>query len=154
MCLLIGGCSSKPASAKTSIYNDSAKIAEEGDSYTFTDKQGNVDSDGGDMSYKGFSGMITLWSVDNPSTEEGTLTISWKLITAKGQGKLVYLSPDGTTQVLAEGDSDGELQLKIPAGTGRIKLVGQTAKGSLSADLSSSEGLAVSGEQDSDWAND
>lgn len=148
LCLVIGGCGARTSAAQVSVYNDSAKIAGEGDSFTFADKQGANDANGGKLSYRGFSGMLTVWSLDNPKSDTGSLKVSWKLSASKGKTKLVYLPPDGTVQVLAEGEGEGEITLDVPSGASRIKLVGQKAKGSLSVELTPSDSVTVTGEKD------
>jgi len=141
-----GGCENGWAVSKTSIYANPAKIAAAGDSYTFADRQGAAEATGGTLSYRGFSGMNTLWRIDHPAEASGKLAVDCKLKTSKGKSKLVYIAPDGKVQVLAEDNYEGKIDLTVAKGAGRIKLVGQNAKGSLEVRLAAGDGVTIEAE--------
>ncbi|WP_438434901.1 hypothetical protein [Gorillibacterium sp. sgz500922] len=144
--LALGGCRSGAAEEKGKIYSDPAKIAEAGDSFTFAHKEGKPDDKGGKLTYRGFNGAITLWTVEGREDSAGAgakLKLVSKLQTPKGHAKLVYIHPDGTVQLLLEDQIESEVTVPAEKGTGRIKLVGQGARGSAEVTFTADDGIAV-----------
>lgn len=124
-----------------SIYNDDAKIAKQGDSYTFANCVGDTDNTGASLEFSGFSGKQTLWEIETDS--EGALTLDADVALKSGEFKLCLVDPDGAITVLSEGEAVGEIPVAVAEGVSHIVMVGSSAKGQLEVTILAHESLIV-----------
>ena len=125
----LGGCSAA-GQDKLNIYADDAKIAAEGDSYTFTNRVGGADEDDTlDLTYSGFTGSNSVWTVE--FAESGTLTLQYQSTVKAGDFKVVLVGPEAQVLTLFEGTQAGEKTADLTAGKYTLKLVGREASGSV-----------------------
>lgn len=127
--IALSGCSAA-GQDKLNIYADDAMIAAEGDSYTFTNRVGGVNEDDTlDLTYSGFTGSNSIWTVE--FAESGTLTLQYQSTVKAGDFKVVLVGPEKQVMTLFEGTQAGEKTADLPAGNYTLKLVGREASGSV-----------------------
>ncbi len=110
------------------IYTDDAKIAAQGDSYTYQNRLGSVDTaDQLDLEYQGFSGSDTIWSLE--VNADSPLEVTCDSRVSSGDFKAVLVTPEKTVEVICEGTQAGEKTFDLKAGSYALKLVGRQASG-------------------------
>jgi hypothetical protein len=123
------------------IYNDDSKVAAAADSYSFGSRIGNTYDDKTKFKFSRFYGTETLWTVD--AKEEGTITLEIKADVENGKFKAVLISPDKEVSTIFEGSKEEKLEVKVPKGKSRIKVVGDGAKGDISIKIKESDNIKV-----------
>lgn len=127
--IVLSGCSGA-GQDKQAIYENDAKIAAEGDSYTFTNRVGNSDEESIlDLTYDGFTGSNSVWTVE--FAEFGTLTLQYQSTVKAGDFKVVLVGPETQVLTLFEGTQWSEKTADLTAGKYTLKLVGREASGSV-----------------------
>lgn len=129
----LSGCSGA-GQDKLAIYDDDAKIAAEGDSYTFKNRVGSADEETKiDLAYDGFSGSNSIWTVE--FAEFGTLTLEYESIVSAGDFKVVLVGPKEQVNTLFEGTQLSAKTADLEAGKYTVKLVGREANGTIKLSL-------------------
>jgi len=123
------------------IYNDDSKISGEADSYTFRTRLGNTYDDKAKFKFSKFYGMETLWVVN--AKAEGAITLDIKAEVNNGKFKAVLISPDKQVSTIFEGSKEEKLEVKVPKGKSRIKVVGDGAKGEVNIIIKESDNIKV-----------
>lgn len=116
-----------------SIYDDAAKIAATGDSYTYNSKTGSVQSDRLSYEIKGFYGKETVWEIDADEKCEIDLNVSADI--KSGKFKLCLVGSDNAVATIFEGSQDEVCTITLTAGKNRIIMVGSKAGCSVSVQL-------------------
>jgi len=143
--LFFTGCASTGAYQK-SFYDDDEKIAAQGDSYTFILRVGSTKKDSTALSFKGFTGKQTVWSID--AQGEGAVNLTLDVDIDSGRFKVCLVSPDGLVTVVAENTQEDAYAIPITKGKSRIVIVGDEAKGDVAASLTLEGELTVRTEDD------
>ncbi|SHE80315.1 hypothetical protein SAMN02745195_01155 [Thermoanaerobacter uzonensis DSM 18761] len=124
------------SSYQKEIYNDNAKIINQGDSYTFLNRVGDIKDNNLKIVYSGFYGMETIWEVE--SEGKGTVTIKFDSKVDKGKFKLVFITPENKVINVFEQSGKGEKTIQTEKGKSRIKIVGNNAKGQIEINIKTS----------------
>lgn len=133
LAIALSGCSGA-GQDKQAIYDDDAKIAAEGDSYTFTNRVGSADEETKiDLAYDGFSGSNSIWTVE--FAEFGTLTVEYESIVSAGDFKVVLVGPETQVLKIFEGTELSAKTADLAAGKYTLKLVGRGASGTIKLNL-------------------
>jgi len=109
-------------SHKLSIYTDDQAIIGDGDTYSYKQRVS-----GDTMEYVDFTGMETVARLDLP--EDMSVHVNILSSVRKGEFKCVLITPTDELYLLAEHHSTSNINLDLPAGESRIKIVGKRASG-------------------------
>lgn len=126
---LVSGCSPLN-SYQAGIYDDDAKIANQGDSYTFGNRLGSIKETGLHLEFGGFYGKQTVKEFQIETQRVIKLKITIKL--AGGKFKVVLIDADNDVSILAEGEIDGSYDVPVTQGRNAIVIVGKNASGEVS----------------------
>ena len=121
---------------KKAVYDDSVKIARAGDTYTYGSRIGGVTTEKLDITYTGFMGMETIWSIE--VVNEGDIVLQYDSRVDKGRFKGVLIAENGDVSEVFEGAGKGESILKT--GKYRFKIVGDSASGHIVIDVIAAQG--------------
>lgn len=137
----LSGCTAATDRQKK-LYDNTAEIVQDGDTYSYTNRTWEVIGDNCTLTFSSFSGMETLWFIQ--AEGKGKVTFDHVQQVDRGKFKFVVISPAGQVKTLAEGSTEGRLELKISErGSYRIKVVGHGAKGKLNTSIHSDAGIRV-----------
>ena len=134
--LCLGGCGS---GNQGKIYENEDRLKESGDSYSFSNKVGEVTQEQGDVEFSGFSGVYTAWYLTSTSDTTTQIMISGKI--KRGDFKLVQITADDQLITLWEGEGNKDMSITIPEGESSIKWVGRNAAGHITMKLKPQVGL-------------
>jgi len=138
--VLIGGCGVKER--QKNIYEQNSEISQAGDSYSYSQRLGEVDEQSLNIAYERFYGTDTIWLLNAEQT--GKITINYDLALASGDFKVVLVTPQDEVTVVAEGSGKGEYETQVSPGKYRVKIVGRNAFGEAAAEIKSADGVQVS----------
>lgn len=138
---VFAGCSMGVGQKQKNVYGDNKVIVQSGDSLTYSERTGTVDEEDAELAFTGFYGSDTLWSIKSAS--EGKLGIEFKQNVSRGKFKLVLITPTEETVIVAEGSSEGTVELPLVQGTSRIKIVGNKGKGEIALHLAAGDGVDI-----------
>ncbi len=116
-------CGSNPMAA---IYENDSKIASEGNSFNYyEDIEQSVETSSFTASVDGMDGMDTVWTYDAATDSE--IPIDFRIILNTGDVKIVFISPDGELDTIAECTEEtameGTKTVSVKQGENRIKIV-------------------------------
>ncbi|MFD1175131.1 hypothetical protein ACFQ3W_02245 [Paenibacillus puldeungensis] len=138
---LLSGCTTATDRQKK-LYDNAAELVQDGDTYSYTNRTWEVLGDNCTLTFSSFNGMETLWLIH--AEGKGKVTFDHLQQVDRGKFKLVVISPSSQVKTLAEGSTEGQLELKITEkGSYRIKVVGRGAKGKLKTSIHADEGIRV-----------
>ncbi|OZQ64200.1 hypothetical protein CA600_17460 [Paenibacillus sp. VTT E-133280] len=143
--LWLGGCGGF-ASKQENVFNNENRLLEVGDSFTFSNKKGEINEEHAIIQYSGFSGVYTVWRMT--SQEDISLKIKIQGNNKRGKFKLIQTIADQQLTTIWSGEKDEEVILNIPKGSSAIKWVGQKAAGELNIQLDTEDGLEVEPQAD------
>lgn len=123
---------------KKGIYDSEKRIAEEGDSFFFSNRTGKADGKHIDMEYKMFYGVKVLWVIEAEDNSE--IELSYDLQVKEGEFKIVLVTPKAEIINIAEQSKKGSFNIDASEGKYSIKIVGRKAAGNIQIDLVSHEG--------------
>lgn len=126
---LISGCSPLN-SYQAGIYDDDAKIARQGDSYTFGNRLGSIKETSLELEFSGFYGKQTVKEFQVETQHVVKLKITIKL--TSGKFKVCLIDADDKVTILAEGRSEGTYDVPLKEGRNAIAIVGKNANGEVS----------------------
>jgi len=138
--LALAGCSRIHAYQK-SMYDDNAKIASQGDSYTFRDRIGSVKENILSLTFSGFYGKQSIWRVD--AEEDGSVDADIKITMKSGKFKLCLIDNENKVSVITEGVGINKLSVPIKKGRNYLVIVGNNAAGEVRASLQATDGIVV-----------
>ncbi|AIQ17688.1 hypothetical protein H70357_14220 [Paenibacillus sp. FSL H7-0357] len=131
------------------VYGNNKVIVQSGDSLTYKDRIGEVTAQDAELNFTGFYGSDTLWSIE--AAEEGKLGIEFEQDITKGKFKVVLITPEEETVVIAEGSAEGSVELPLIKGNSRIKIVGNKGKGNANLHLTAGKGIEVDTVDSGGW---
>lgn len=137
--VVFAGCSADPK--QKAVYGDSEVIVQSGDSLTYSERIGEVIEQDAELAFTGFYGSDTLWSIE--SAADGKLGIGFEQNITKGKFKVVLITPEDDMVVVAEGSTEGTVELPLAKGTSRIKIVGNKGKGKVNLHLTAGVGTII-----------
>lgn len=110
------------------IYDDNLRISDDGDTYTYYFKAVTNFENKCTMKYK-MSGMETLYDVK--SYKDTQFEVKYSSEVNKGDFKAVLIHPDDSITTIFEGSGEDTVNIDLPEGEYRIKVVGRNAKGDM-----------------------
>ena len=132
MILMLSGCRySDPY--KLSFYDDNARIAQQGDSYTFSDRLGRTVANELALSFAGFTGKQTIWLI--PAGQDCVLKLDLNNEITGGKFKVCLVDPNRQVSVISEGSQTGTINLNILKGENVLTIVGSRASGTVDMTL-------------------
>ncbi|GIP49688.1 hypothetical protein D3C76_215650 [compost metagenome] len=137
---ILGGCSLATERQKQ-LYDDEAELAQEGDTFTYVKRVGDTSNESNTVSFSSFYGMETIWFIH--ASAKGKVNFIHQQEIDGGRFKLVAIGPDREVTTLAEGTSEGKMELKVSPGTYRIKFVGNNAKGRVKTEIQADAGIRI-----------
>ncbi|HAO61966.1 MAG TPA: hypothetical protein DCQ90_08720 [Erysipelotrichaceae bacterium] len=123
---LVSGCS-QLNSYQAGIYDDDAKIANQGDSYTFANRLGSIKETSLHLEFGGFYGKQTVWTIE--ANEKGIVWLDVEIKLDGGRFKICLVDANREVTVIAENETDEVIQVEVPQGKNYLVLVGKNAKG-------------------------
>ncbi|WP_157261263.1 hypothetical protein [Paenibacillus wynnii] len=132
----LGGCDSGTQGV---IFENEDRLKESGDSYSFSNKVGEITSEQGQVEFSGFSGVYTALYLNSTSDTTTQIMISGKI--RRGDFKLIQITADHQLITLWEGEGNKDMSITVPAGEGSIKWVGRNAAGHITMKLVPQVGL-------------
>jgi len=124
-----------PDSGKAGIFEDDARIAEAGDTFSYAIRTAPTTGENQlDLTYTKFSGMETIWTLTAASESLAAFEYSSKV--KSGDFKVVLIDPEGRVSVLVNGSMDGSQSFRLSPGESRVKVVGRKADGQIKVTLS------------------
>ncbi|WP_068787053.1 hypothetical protein [Paenibacillus phocaensis] len=138
--IVLNGCSLATERQKQ-LYDNESEIAKEGDTFTYVKRVGVTNNASNSVSFSSFYGMETIWRIQ--TSTEGQVNFLHQQEIDGGRFKLVAIGPDLQVTTLAEGTSEGKMELKVRPGTYRIKFVGSNAKGRVKTEIQADEGIRI-----------
>lgn len=124
--VLMSGCTSRSFDKK-SIYEDTTKIAEQGDSFSFVGATSEVKDLSIDLKFKRFAGKQSIYLID--ASETDTVSLSIEPTLEKGKLKICLRDSDSNVTTLWENGMEETIAFTIPKGESTILMVGEDAKG-------------------------
>lgn len=120
---LLTACGSNPMAE---IYENDSKIASEGNSFSYyEDIEQNVEDSSFIASVHGMDGMDTVWTYN--AETESEIQIDFDMALSVGNVKVVFISPDGQLDNIAECTEEETLEgtkaVAVKKGENRIKIV-------------------------------
>lgn len=136
--MILFGCTA--GQDKQKIFDDNTAIVQDGDSYTFVNRNGSTDSDAAiALTYTGFSGVQTIWTLEVSATSE--VDYEYNSTVDSGDFKVVFVTPEYKVVTLLSGTQQGVGTQELAPGKYAVKLVGRKTDGQLT--LSLTPGLNV-----------
>lgn len=129
---------------KLNLFDDESKIAQDGDSYTFVNRQGLDDSDAENqvgVRYDGFTGDQTLWTLDVKEDTTAAFDIDSQI--DRGEFKAVLVTPDQRVVIVASGNQQGLKSLSLTQGRYAFKIVGRKAGGQIKISIQDNPALVI-----------
>lgn len=131
--------------SQQNIYNDDLKVIAQGDSYSFSYRDGIMQGNTADLQFK-FNGSNTLWDIE--TNNEAVINIDYSSNIYNGKFKVVLITPeDEIINVLEQSDS-GEKEIELKNGKSRIKIIGLDAEGSLKLNIEENEQIILTGKEE------
>ncbi|PKL01348.1 MAG: hypothetical protein CVV56_01745 [Tenericutes bacterium HGW-Tenericutes-1] len=130
-------------SDKELIYDNEELQIEIADSYTYSlrdDESENVVNQI-DLSFRGFIGRDTIWTID--VTENTEIDITYISELRSGQFKVVLITPDNEVHSVLTMTDQGSETVAFPEGKYYIKLIGINAFGSISMNIENVQGVTI-----------
>ncbi|MDU4698268.1 MULTISPECIES: hypothetical protein [Paenibacillus] len=137
---VLSGCSMASERQKQ-LYDNEAELAQEGDTFTYVKRASAINNAVTTISFSTFYGMETIWYIH--ASAEGKVTFLHQQEIDSGRFKMVAIAPDSQVTTLAEGSSEGQMELKVNPGTYRIKFVGNDAKGRVKTEIQADAGIRI-----------
>jgi len=132
MLLVLSGCRySNPN--RLSYYDDDARIAQQGDSYTFSNRLGRTVANELALSFTDFTGKQTIWLI--PAGQDCVLELDLNNEITGGKFKVCLIDPNRQVSVISEGSQTGTINLNIPKGENVLTIVGSKASGTVAMTL-------------------
>ena len=125
------------------IFDDENKIAEEGDSYTYSIRQGKSAGNEANIKFTSFWGMDTVFEIT--SAGENDVVFNFESVIDNGDFKVVLITPDNEVVNILEGTKKVSETISLKDGTSRIKLVGRKARGEIKIKIDSGENVDIKG---------
>lgn len=114
------------------VYNNTLMIQDPIDTYSFKHKQGINFGREVKLDFE-FTGVNTLW--DTEVTNDTVVNIKYISNIAKGFFKVVFVGPKYEILNILEGTDTGEKSISLNCGKGKIKLIGEGAKGDITLSI-------------------
>lgn len=130
------------SSSTKNIYDNNVMIAEQGDSYSYKNKEEESSNTKFDLEYNKFSGDDTIWSLK--VKKESTLELNYDLTIKSGDFKLVLITPDKKVENILQEESKGKKEIQLNEGIYRIKIVGKNTKGHIKLSIAENKNIEVS----------
>ena len=134
------GCSNSNSYQK-SLYNDDDKIAKQGDSDTFTSRVENTDENTLALSFKGFYGKQTIWTIT--AEEDSTLDLEINAKVDNGDFKICLINSASEVFIISENATKEPFVVHVPEGKNHIAIVGSNAKGEVEIKISDNEHVSL-----------
>lgn len=132
LALVLTGCS-RIHDYQNSLYGDDAKIASQGDSYTFRERLGSVKGNTLDLTFSGFYGKQSIWKID--AVEDGSIDLDIKITMKSGKFKLCLVDSKNNVSVITEGAGIKKLPVAILKGRSYLVVVGNNTSGVVNASV-------------------
>lgn len=142
---VLGGCSLATERQKQ-LYDNESELAQEGDTFTYVKRVSSTNNESSTFSFSSFYGMETIWTIH--VSAKGQVTFLHRQEIDGGRFKLVAIGPDDQVTTLAEGNSEGKMELKVRPGTYRIRFVGNNAKGRVQTEIQADTGIRIASADD------
>jgi hypothetical protein len=142
---LVSGCS-QLNSYQAGIYDDDAKIANQGDSYTFGNRLGSIKETSLHLEFSGFYGKQTVWTIE--ANENGIVWLDVEIALDSGKFKLCRVDADHRVDVIAEGEIDKVIQAEVTRGKNTFVIVGKNAKGEVEIGILNPSGFTIEANKD------
>lgn len=126
---LFFGCKSD-IDLKQSIYDDSALIVSEADSYSYFARDVLISDNSLDLKYSGFSGKETFF--DLAVEGQGEMYFHARSTLESGQFKVCLIDPFGNIDTLISGSCDASVARSVYEGHYRVVFLGRSARGKIS----------------------
>jgi len=137
---LLAACA--PDSGKAGIFEDDVRIAEEGDTFSYAIRNApTTDENQLDLTYTGFSGMETIWTLT--AAAESDVTFDYSSNVKSGDFKVVLIDPEGQVSVLVNGTMDGSQAFLLTSGEYRVKVVGSKTDGKIEISINADENISL-----------
>lgn len=127
------------------IYNDDLKIMNQGDSYSFSYKEGICEGNTVDLKFK-FTGSNTLWDIE--TNNEAVINIDYSANISDGKFKVILITPENEIINVLEQSDSGEKEIELKNGKSRIKIIGLDAEGSLKLNIEENEQIILTGKEE------
>lgn len=132
MLLVLSGCRySDPY--RLSFYDDNARIAQQGDSYTFSDRLGRTVANELSLTFTSFTGKQTIWVI--PAGQDLSMELDLNNEITGGRFKVCLIDPNHQVSAISEGSQTGTINLNIPKGENVLTIVGSRASGTVAMTL-------------------
>ncbi|OAB45221.1 hypothetical protein [Paenibacillus glacialis] len=140
--LILSGCNTS-SNSQIKIFDDNKRLAESGDTYTFSSNTGHISDSKANLKYAGFSGVYTIWKI-NSDGDVGT-NMKVNVATKKGDFKIIHVTPDNiVNSIVLEIDDKQQFEsLHLSKGDHFIKVVGKNTSGSVDLEIELKKGLLV-----------
>lgn len=130
---LLAACA--PDSGKADIFEDDARIAEEGDTFSYAIRNAPTTAESQlNLTYTKFSGMETIWTLT--AATESLAAFEYTSNVKSGDFKVVLIDPEDRVSVLVNGSMDGSQSFRLSPGEYRVKVVGRKTDGQIKFTLS------------------
>ncbi|MEQ8201395.1 MAG: hypothetical protein ABRQ24_08265 [Syntrophomonadaceae bacterium] len=116
-----------------SIYNDDAKIAQPGDSYSFNQRVGRTVANQLSLQFSGFTGKRTIWSI--AAGQDCVLELDLNNEITTGDFKVCLIDPGRKISIISEGSQAGLISVNVPRGDNELTIVGSEAAGKIDMTL-------------------
>lgn len=126
---------------KSSIYDSNTKILQNGDSFYFMNRIGEIDENRLDLKFNKFYGVQTIWIiiVDQP----GEIKIEFDSNVKSGDFKVVLETPEQELIKIIENEGTDSYKLNALAGDYKIKIVGKNAYGSIKIEIETNSDVDI-----------
>ena len=130
-------------SDKELIYDNDALQIEVADSYTYSlrDDESENDVNQIDLSFRGFIGRDTIWTLVVSETTEIDITYISEI--RSGDFKVILITPEQEIHSVLSMSDQGTETVSFPVGTYYIKLIGKNAFGSISMNIENVQGVTI-----------
>lgn len=129
-----------PDSEKAGIFEDDARIATEGDTFSYAIRKAPTTPENQlDLTYTGFSGMETIWTLT--AAVESQAAFAYSSTVSSGDFKVVLIDPEGQVSVLVSGSEEGSQSATLGPGEHRVKVVGRKTDGKIEITISAGKQL-------------
>ena len=135
------GCTNN--SDKEGIYDSDELQLEVADSYSYSlrdDESENV-ANQIDLSFRGFIGRDTIWSLNVSQNTDILLTYDSDL--RSGEFKVILITPGNEIHTILTMSDQGTKTITFPEGVYLIKFIGRNAFGSLSMSIETIQGVTI-----------
>lgn len=124
---------------KKDIFDNNSRIVREGDSYSYKDRIGEIDSSSMDLDISGFYGCDTIWYIE--SNGDNSISLDYNVELIKGRLKLVIISPEN--KIIKSINKTGSYDINLIEGTSRVKIVGDNAKGTINTSIKYENNIVI-----------